>query len=50
MDIKLYSEKKFAPRKIEIEGINKTRLDALKVGQRVGELRFVLLMEVNLWL
>ena len=29
MDIKLYSEKKFAPRKIEIEGINKTRLDAL---------------------
>ena len=32
MDIKLYSEKKFAPRKIEIEGINKTRLDALNSG------------------
>ena len=32
MDIKLYSEKKFVPRKIEIEGINKTRLDALNSG------------------
>ena len=34
MDIKLYSEKKFAPRKIEIEGINKTRLDALNSGAK----------------
>ena len=50
MDIKLYSEKKFAPRKIEIEGINKTRLDALNSGAKSWELRFVLLMEVNLWL
>ena len=49
MDIKLYSEKKFAPRKIEIEGINKTRLDALNSGgKEFGELRFVLLMEVTL--
>ena len=34
MDIKLYSEKKFAPRKIEIEGINKTRLEALNSGAK----------------
>ena len=34
MDIKLYSEKKFTPRKIEIEGINKTRLDALNSGAK----------------
>ena len=34
MDIKLYSEKKFAPRKIAIEGINKTRLDALNSGAK----------------
>ena len=34
MDIKLYSEKKFVPRKIEIEGINKTRLDALNSGAK----------------
>ena len=34
MDIKLYSEKKFSPRKIEIEGINKTRLDALNSGAK----------------
>ena len=34
MDIKLYSEKKFAPRKIEIEGINKTRLAALNSGAK----------------
>ena len=34
MDIKLNSEKKFAPRKIEIEGINKTRLDALNSGAK----------------
>ena len=34
MDIKLYSEKKFAPRKIEIEGINKTRLDAFNSGAK----------------
>ena len=36
MDIKLYSEKKFAPRKIEIEGINKTRLDALNSAAKIG--------------
>ena len=34
MDIKLYSEKKFKPRKIEIGSLNKTRLDALNSGAK----------------
>ena len=34
MDIKLYSEKKFKPKKIEIESLNKTRLDALNSGAK----------------
>ena len=34
MDIKLYSEKKFKPKKIEIGSLNKTRLDALNSGAK----------------
>lgn len=34
MNIKLYSEKKFKPKKIEIGSLNKTRLDALNSGAK----------------
>ena len=34
MDIKLYSEKKFKPKKIEVGSLNKTRLDALNSGAK----------------
>ena len=34
MDIKLYSEKKFKPKKIEIGSLNKTRLNALNSGAK----------------
>ena len=34
MNIKLYSEKKFKPKKIEVGSLNKTRLDALNSGAK----------------
>ena len=34
MDIKLFSEKKFKPKKIEVGSLNKTRLDALNSGAK----------------
>ena len=34
IDIKLYSEKKFKPKKIEVGSLNKTRLDALNSGAK----------------
>ncbi len=40
MDIKLYSEKKFKPKKIEVGSLNKTRLDALNSGAKNWDVTF----------